>query len=69
MLSLELKSPWTEVKEKLKEVNINLTDEDLNFQPGQEKEMIAGLARKMNMLDQEVKDWIESVASNSGIAG
>ena len=35
---LKLESPWEEVKEQLKEVNNALTDEDLEYEPGQERE-------------------------------
>ncbi len=35
--SLKLEAPWEEVKEKLKEVNTDLTDNDLRYQQGQEE--------------------------------
>ncbi|MEO7983096.1 MAG: general stress protein CsbD [Bacteroidota bacterium] len=65
---LNLKIPWEEVKEKIKETNIELTDEDLRYQPGSEKKLLEHLAKKMSMSEEEIKDWIESVASNSGKA-
>ena len=33
---LNLQKPWEQVKETLKEINLELTDEDLAYQPGQE---------------------------------
>ena len=65
---LTLNAPWEEVKEKLKEVNGELTDEDLEYAPGQETALLERLAKKMNRDVAAVKAWIESVAFTSGIA-
>lgn len=66
---LKLDAPWEEVKEMLKEVNMDLTDEDLELKPGGEKELLERLSRKMNKTVPEVKAWVESVSFNKGIAG
>jgi hypothetical protein len=66
---LNLRSPWPEVRERLKENDINLTDQDLEYQPGQDNELIDRLARKMNKDPRMVKEYIESVASNEDKAG
>jgi hypothetical protein len=66
--SLKLQSPWIKVKERLKEVNNSLTDEDLSFEPGHEDEMIDRLSKKLNRSQEDVRDWIESVSANEGIA-
>jgi len=66
---LKLEAPWPEVKEMLKEVNMELTDEDLELRPGGEKELLERLSVKMNKSVPEVKAWIESVSFNKGIAG
>ena len=65
---LKLEDPWPEVKERLKEVNVELTDEDLDYTPGQEKELLQRLSKKMNKDIPAVKAWIESVSSNKGKA-
>ena len=65
---LKLEAPWEEVKEKLKEVNNSLTDEDLAYEPGQENELLERLAKKMNKDVPSVKAWIESVSFTKGIA-
>ena len=65
---LKLESPWEEVKERLKEVNNSLTDEDLVYEPGQENELLERLAKKMNKDVPSVKGWIESVSFTKGIA-
>lgn len=66
--TLKLLSPWPEVKEKIKETNLELTDDDLSYQPGQEDQLLERLAKKMNRNPQEVKSWIESIAANKGKA-
>jgi hypothetical protein len=66
--TLNLQAPWSEVKEKLKEINIELTDEDLDLKPGQEQEMIDRLASKMRKDPSAVKALIESVSANKGKA-
>jgi hypothetical protein len=65
---LHLQAPWHEVKEKLKEVNTSLTDEDLSCQPGKEEEMIERLSAKTGRTPEEIRIWIESVSANRGKA-
>jgi uncharacterized protein YfkK (UPF0435 family) len=69
MEKLTLTLPWEEVKEKLKEVNVSLTDDDLQYTPGNDEELLTRLARKMSKTPAEVKAWIESVSVNKGFAG
>jgi len=66
--TLKLEAPWEQVKEKLKEVNIELSDEDLDYTPGQEAALLERLAKKMNRSTEEIKGWIESVSANKGKA-
>ena len=65
---LKLKTSWEEVKEKIKEANVELTDADLNYNADQEKELLEHLAKKMKKSPEEIKAWIESVSSNEGKA-
>ncbi len=65
---LNLEAPWPEVKALLKEVNTALTDDDLDYEPGKELELLERLAQKMNRSVQHIKGWIESVSANRGIA-
>ena len=67
-VTLKLEAPWDEVKEKLKEVNTSLTDEDLAYQPGQEKVLLERLSGKMNRGEEDIRKWIESVSANKGKA-
>lgn len=67
-VELKLSSPWAEVKEKLKEINHLLTDDDLAYTPGQESELLERLSRKLCRSMKEIKAWVESVSSNEGKA-
>ena len=65
---LKLEAPWEEVKEKLKEINGDLSDADLVYDPEQADVLLELLAKKMNRTTDEIKGWIESVSFNKGIA-
>ncbi len=65
---LKLEAPWAEVKEQLKEVQPDLTDADLDYQPGKEKELLERISKKMGKDLPAIKAWIESVSYNRGIA-
>ncbi|HLG41315.1 MAG TPA: hypothetical protein VI461_16670 [Chitinophagaceae bacterium] len=67
-ITLRLEAPWEEVKEKLKENDITLTDEDLNYSPGHENELLEHLSRKMKKDKSAVKAYIESISYNKGKA-
>lgn len=67
-ISLKLEAPWNEVKEKLKEIVHSLTDEDLEYTPGQEERLLRRLAKKLDRSIGEIKTWIESVSFNRGKA-
>lgn len=61
---LNLETPWEEVKEKIKERNVELTDEDLEYQPGNEAALLQRLSAKMHRSEEEVKHYIESISHN-----
>jgi len=65
---LNLEAPWEEVKAMLQEINLELNDEDLAYQPGKEKELLERIGAKINKSVPEVKAWIESVSHNKGLA-
>ncbi|MEI9945293.1 MAG: general stress protein CsbD [Chitinophagaceae bacterium] len=65
---LKLEGPWNETKERLKEVNNELTDADLVYTPGKEKELLERLAQKMKKDVDDIKAWVESVSFNRGKA-
>jgi uncharacterized protein YjbJ (UPF0337 family) len=66
--TLKLEAPWEEVKEKLKENDITLTDEDLDYEPGHEKELLGHLSKKLGKSPAAVKAYIESISANRGKA-
>ena len=68
MNSLHLENSWEVVKEKLKEQNVELTDEDLELRPGKEDELIDRLSSKLRKEPSAIKAWIESISSNKGKA-
>jgi cytochrome c-type biogenesis protein CcmH/NrfG len=68
MNSLHLENSWELVKEKLKEQNVELTDEDLELRPGKEEELIDRLSTKLRKEPSAIKAWIESISSNKGKA-
>ena len=65
---LKLSAPWDDVKERIKETNVDITDEDLIYQLGQEEALIKRLAHKLGKDEQHTKDWVESVAFTKDIA-
>ncbi len=65
---LKLQKPWERVKETLKEINLDLTDEDLIYEPGKEDELLERLEKKMKKSKAEIKALIESVSANKGKA-
>ena len=65
---LKLEAPWDEVKEMLQEINPDLTDEDLQYEVGGEKELLQRIAGKIDKDIFAVKAWIESVSHNRGLA-
>lgn len=65
---LKIEAPWDEVKSQLQEVNTDLTDEDLSYEPGREDALLERLSQKLNKSIPEVKGWIESVSHNRGLA-
>jgi uncharacterized protein YjbJ (UPF0337 family) len=66
---LSLGSDWEEVKSKIKETNISITDEDLEYEKGREDELLERLAKKMKRSKDEVRVFIESISVNKDLAG
>lgn len=66
---LRLKAPWNEVKERMKENDSNLTDEDLEYIPGKEEELLRRLEKLMNKPRHQIIGYIESISSNENLAG
>jgi len=65
---LKLEASWDEVKERIKETHAELTDADLVYEPGREKELLTTLSKKLNRDIEDIKSWIESISFTRGIA-
>jgi uncharacterized protein YjbJ (UPF0337 family) len=66
---IKLNSSWEEVKEKIKEINPEITDSDLVIDHGNEEEVFERLSKKLHKSIEEVKAWVESVSATKTIAG
>lgn len=55
MDKLEVKGTWNEAKGKLKQKYGQLTDDDLQYQEGQEDEMYGRLQQKLGKSRDEIK--------------
>lgn len=66
---LKLESPWERVKEMLQEINLDLTDDDLSYEPGMEDQLLERVSKKMGRSKEEARMWIESVSANRDKAG
>jgi len=69
MNHLKLGSPWPVVKERLMENDLSLTDEDLDYEPGREEELLDRLHERMHKSKEEIKAYIESVSFNKAKSG
>lgn len=68
-IKINLAAPWEEVKERMKESNIDLTDADLEYEPGKEDELLSRLEKVMNKSRSYIIAYIESISSNKDLAG
>jgi len=66
---IKLEAPWEEVKERMKERNIDLTDADLKYEPGKEDELLSRLEKVLHKSRPEIIAYIESVSANTDMAG
>ena len=66
---LNLQASWEEVKEKLKENDHRLTDADLKYTVGNEDELLDRLEKVTGRSREQIIAYIESISSNSGLAG
>ena len=66
---LKLQAPWETVKERMKENDINLTDADLEYEPGNEEDLLKRLEKLMNKSREQIIAYVESISSNEDRAG
>jgi len=65
---LRLEAPWEEVKERMKDNDVHLTDDDLEYIPGREDELLQRLEKKMNRSREQIIAYIESISSNKDLS-
>lgn len=57
----KLKGNWKVIKGSLMQEYADLTDNDLQFQEGQEEEMIGRIQKKIGKSKEEIKDFIDKL--------
>jgi uncharacterized protein YjbJ (UPF0337 family) len=60
-MNIKVVGYWDEKKEKLKQRFPNITDEDLRYREGKEKEMIEMLGNKLGKSKQELLNIIVAI--------
>jgi uncharacterized protein YjbJ (UPF0337 family) len=61
MNKLQFKGSWNEIKGKLKQSYGNLTDDDLVFAEGKDKELIERMKKKLGKTKDEIRLMIEKL--------
>jgi len=61
MDKLEIKGNWNELKGKIKKEYGDLTDDDLKYEEGKDKEMLGRLQQKIGKGRDELVKWIKSL--------
>lgn len=59
MSNLQIKGNWEFIKEKLKQANKNLNDEDLTYIQGKEDELLGRLKDKTGKTREEILEQIK----------
>lgn len=61
MDKLELKGNWNELKGKVKQSHGEFTDDELEYEEGQEDELLGRIQKKLGKTKDEVVDWLRSL--------
>ncbi|WP_018614570.1 CsbD family protein [Segetibacter koreensis] len=61
MDKLELKGKWNEIKGKVKESHADLTDDDLEYEEGQDDKLLGRLQQKLGKTKDELIEWLRSL--------
>jgi uncharacterized protein YjbJ (UPF0337 family) len=61
MDKLELKGKWNEMKGKVKASHADLTDDDLQYEEGQDDQLLGRLQQKLGKTKDEVIHWLRSL--------
>ena len=58
---LRARSNWTETKGKIRQQYGHLTDDDMEYQEGQQEEWFGKIGDKIGKAAQDVKSWVNSL--------
>ncbi len=61
MDKLDLKGKWNEMKGKVKESHADLTDDDLEYEEGQDDKLLGRLQQKLGKGKDELIHWLRSL--------
>ena len=61
MNRLQISGTWKEINAKLKERYANLTDDDLRFSDGKEKELLSRLEKRLGTSSEELRRIIREL--------
>jgi uncharacterized protein YjbJ (UPF0337 family) len=61
MNRLQISGTWKEIKAKLQERYANLTDDDLMFSDGKEKELLSQLQKRLGKSSEELRQIIRDL--------
>lgn len=61
MDKLEVKGKWNEIKGKIKQAYADLTEDDLQYEEGQDEMLIGKLQQKTGKKREELVKWINSL--------
>jgi len=54
----DLGKNWEESKQRIKAHYPHVKDEDLNFEPGKEEELLERLQEKLGKTKKEIRNWL-----------
>lgn len=58
---LKITADWSELKDKLRKNNPELTNDDLEFTPGKEDELVERIEKKLGLTKEKVVEMIENL--------
>ncbi len=61
MDKLELKGRWNELKGKVKQAHADFTDDELEYEDGQDDKLYGRLQQKLGKTRDEVIEWLRSL--------
>ena len=60
-LELRARGNWHDIKGKIKQGHANLTDDDLEYEEGQQEEWYGKLSNKLGRTIDDIKNWVSKL--------